>query len=867
MSFKKDIKISYVHDNSKERAMTRKWNRIIQCIIYVVVVFCFLQASAICMRDLFLNFDEAAVKVNIIGIIVLLLPMLLIMKFLDDTHEERKKLYATIGLCVCYIVAIVIYLTSKKDELLIGLGRVRWYIGSALNSYYKLNFSFDEGSREYCGFALSVCFFVITLITLFFALIIETRMLLIIIPVFFYVISMCVGYAPKFESILFLMSGILITGSNSWERYQTAFGHDKSRRKIDSLIFTLIMALIIPIGSMIMLKSKTEAMVEEGAPKFKAMQKKLDDMISRSYEKKLQEIAEKYEGQESETITNRKPIYDQEKMFEVTLNEPPKRNVYFKEFYGVEYKNGSWESMLDKTVEFEKKNWLPEGELTEWIKDSMAEKNNAFFMNNDYWSIFDISLVSGSIDYDIKTKHVQIPDIYSVTNEDIYFVGEYLGARNKTSDSVRFTGYNVDVGFISDNEVYSDTGTTDMYLKYNEYVKSAYTKGCDRVPTAEKIAENLEMELMSEDRVKTGSPYETNCYRIMAAERVARYLSTAEYNLELSGGMGMQDKVEFFLANSHEGFCIHFASAGTLILQNMGIPARYASGYVATKSDFIQDGNKYNIEILDSDAHAWTEIYLDNIGWIPIEMTTGYGGASSSGEGDISITNDPVANAISSQDDDSLKNTTDTTETTSVNTSDSDKTTEMDKTDRSDKSEDNNTSDKSTEGSSSQGHQTTSNKDEEGSISSSVMDTQEETKDKPVSIANNQNRLMVILIAAIVFATLIVVFGAFICRKYRHSKKKVKKYIGRDNRKALALINENIVWKIRKKHIMKTNYSDEEFLHLAMDKLNEISSEDWIRYMQIVQKASFSNHEISVKDIEFCISVCYTNSTKKDTKE
>ena len=69
---------------------------------------------------------------------------------------------------------------------------------------------------------------------------------------------------------------------------------------------------------------------------------------------------------------------------------------------------------------------------------------------------------------------------------------------------------------------------------------------------------------------------------------------------------------------------MHFASAGALILQSLGVPARYASGYVVELSAFHKEKKGYQADVPDYNAHAWVEIYLENIGWVPVEMTPGY---------------------------------------------------------------------------------------------------------------------------------------------------------------------------------------------------------------------------------------------------
>ncbi len=81
-----------------------------------------------------------------------------------------------------------------------------------------------------------------------------------------------------------------------------------------------------------------------------------------------------------------------------------------------------------------------------------------------------------------------------------------------------------------------------------------------------------------------------------------------------------RDFVKYFLTESRRGYCMHFASTATLIFRDMGIPARYVSGYVA---DIPASGRTL---VPDANAHAWVEVYIDGYGWHPIEVTPAYAG-------------------------------------------------------------------------------------------------------------------------------------------------------------------------------------------------------------------------------------------------
>lgn len=85
-----------------------------------------------------------------------------------------------------------------------------------------------------------------------------------------------------------------------------------------------------------------------------------------------------------------------------------------------------------------------------------------------------------------------------------------------------------------------------------------------------------------------------------------------------------EDYVEYFLTENKKGYCMHFASAGVLLLRAAGVPARYAEGYVVDGED-ITPGTW--LAVPDSQAHAWAEVYVPSLGFLPVEMTPGYGGA------------------------------------------------------------------------------------------------------------------------------------------------------------------------------------------------------------------------------------------------
>jgi transglutaminase-like putative cysteine protease len=67
------------------------------------------------------------------------------------------------------------------------------------------------------------------------------------------------------------------------------------------------------------------------------------------------------------------------------------------------------------------------------------------------------------------------------------------------------------------------------------------------------------------------------------------------------------EPVDDFLFRTRSGFCEHYASAFALLARAAGIPARVVTGYQGGEQNPLAD---YWI-VRQSDAHAWTEVWLD----------------------------------------------------------------------------------------------------------------------------------------------------------------------------------------------------------------------------------------------------------------
>ena len=100
-------------------------------------------------------------------------------------------------------------------------------------------------------------------------------------------------------------------------------------------------------------------------------------------------------------------------------------------------------------------------------------------------------------------------------------------------------------------------------------------------------------------------------------QRVLQHFNQQQFRYTLNPPLLSQHTVDEFLFDTREGFCEHYASAFTVMMRMAGIPARVVTGY---------QGGHYNnigsyVLVRQSDAHAWSEVWVRGSGWTRIDPT------------------------------------------------------------------------------------------------------------------------------------------------------------------------------------------------------------------------------------------------------
>ena len=105
-------------------------------------------------------------------------------------------------------------------------------------------------------------------------------------------------------------------------------------------------------------------------------------------------------------------------------------------------------------------------------------------------------------------------------------------------------------------------------------------------------------------------------YTLETVRKIASYVrNSARYDLGTPAMPKEEtDFARWFLMESDTGYCVHYATAATVLLRAAGVPARFVTGFMVP----VQGGRETVVR--GRDAHAWVEYYNGSC-WAVLECT------------------------------------------------------------------------------------------------------------------------------------------------------------------------------------------------------------------------------------------------------
>ncbi len=100
-------------------------------------------------------------------------------------------------------------------------------------------------------------------------------------------------------------------------------------------------------------------------------------------------------------------------------------------------------------------------------------------------------------------------------------------------------------------------------------------------------------------------------------KNVLNYFATQNFFYSRTPPLLYNNPIDEFLFDTKRGYCEHYASSFTVLMRLAGIPARVVTGYQGGEINPIDN----YMTIRQSDAHAWSEVFIKEKGWIRIDPT------------------------------------------------------------------------------------------------------------------------------------------------------------------------------------------------------------------------------------------------------
>lgn len=116
--------------------------------------------------------------------------------------------------------------------------------------------------------------------------------------------------------------------------------------------------------------------------------------------------------------------------------------------------------------------------------------------------------------------------------------------------------------------------------------------------------------------------------QIAAMRYLVDYFANGDftYSVDAPDGSGSNNlQIIANLLQERRGYCVHYASALAVLGRALGVPTRLVLGYRAN-ADGAAIALENGVEVVtyqatNHDLHAWTEAFIDNVGWVSFDVT------------------------------------------------------------------------------------------------------------------------------------------------------------------------------------------------------------------------------------------------------
>lgn len=333
---------------------------------------------------------------------------------------------------------------------------------------------------------------------------------------------------------------------------------------------------------------------------------------------------DKLNGDEIDTLskgdlTKTHPLeYTDNTVFELKIQQP--ESMYLRAFVGGYFKNGRWNEAPEEAYAGEyagAMEWLAQEKFYPWMQQ---ERLYRMSKNYDYVKVT-LKNINGNskytyLPYEAVLTGDTMPDKVNYKKDYGAFSKGFTGDREYT-----FKTFIPRMDDYSEGEIAKWIAEVKQFSDWDDYA--------EKEAVYRRFVYDTYLYIEPEDYELLKSVGAEKCLgrTIEYTLYYVRDLFNKEftYDTERDKAPKGKDELEYFL-NKKKGNDMHFATVATLLFRSAGIPARYAEGYYLSKQqmDLYEGSDNIRYNVTDTDAHCWIEIYIDEVGWFPVEIIPGF---------------------------------------------------------------------------------------------------------------------------------------------------------------------------------------------------------------------------------------------------
>lgn len=558
-----------------------------------------------------------------------------------------------------HAVVLVLPAFFMKQRLLGGFRSIFNELVEIINEYFKVSLSkitiegttvWDNETHIFLLYLLTLCIWPMA-----YGMVRSRKPVMVLLPpVLFVALPLAVGKTPGTAALLVFFLAVVgtlgfLSGGVTGDGHRTFFGSAHA-------VVCICLAAVVLAVTWNMTYERAHGLVEDRS--------EIEAMVADGMDYAIRTVEGLPGGfswfgiGDPGRISNREPRYRNKEVLRLTVSDLPEDTVYLRGYVGDTYDRGKWTN--------EGASYFTD-EVTGW-QQSLREDAGSHVQSMPAHNL--ASMLKSRMDYqveytDVPRQYAYLPyytdtasalDGFSGNPTELIFVGDSIVER-EDQGAVCVSGYRENG--LMDTQSGLTTGEESEFSRLYGIYAARYTQVDDELRDLKTLGDSLNRTYESEyasyvnqtfsQEIAMGSltlqEAREQLRKLVCISLVQQELWKRTYDLKLDGVPFGEDVVEYFLFQGEKGFCEHFASAGVLLLREMGVPARYVSGYTVRVSDFtsgevqaehaddvgasvgkgnfISGEDAYTAVVMDNRAHAWAEVYMDGVGWVPVEMTPG----------------------------------------------------------------------------------------------------------------------------------------------------------------------------------------------------------------------------------------------------